>query len=79
MTMQAKEAPIYFETRQFWHLSQDLRVAVARGLDLYEIIDELDVLSRYTDSEPLKTRCVDLMMKYAARANAQRPAARAGG
>lgn len=61
------------ECRMFWRTAAELKQAAAQGYELFEFIDELDVLRLYTENEALKDRCTKLMLQYAGLQNAQRP------
>lgn len=60
------------ECQMFWRTAAELKQAASLGYELYEFIDELDVLRQMTDNDMLKERCTKLMLVYAGRQNAQR-------
>lgn len=61
------------ECRMFWRVAAEMKRAAAQGYELFEFIDELDVLRQMTESEMLKERCAKLMLEYSGRQNSQRP------
>lgn len=57
----------------FWRVAAELKQAAAQGYELFEFIDELDVLRLMTDNDALKERCTKMMLAYSGRQNSQRP------
>lgn len=71
--MRAVKNVVEQECKMFWRVAAELKSAAAQGYELFEFIDELDVLRTMTDSDVLKDRCAKLIMEYAGRQNAHRP------
>ena len=78
MIMQNTKNVVEQECRMFWRVAAELKRAASLGYELFEFLDELDVLRQMTDSELLKDRCAKLILQYAGRQNAHRPKIGAG-
>lgn len=60
------------ESRMYWRLAADLKKAFEAGEPVTDILDELDVLSNYTDSPKLKERILSLYRDYTQKLEARR-------
>ena len=65
--MQNTKNTVEQESRMFWRLAADLTKAFEAGEPVTDILDELDVLSIYTDSPKLKERILGLYLDYSRR------------